>query len=36
MDRVHEVATTITQHHPDLIQPIIRRWLGDAVQYIEA
>ena len=36
LEAVHELAETILAHHPDHVEPLLRRWVGEAAQYVEA
>lgn len=36
MDPVHATAELILREHPDRVEPLIQRWVGDSVQYVEA
>jgi ATP-dependent DNA helicase RecG len=36
MDPVHATAELILRDYPDRVEPLIRRWVGDSVQYVEA
>ncbi len=35
IEQIHDAANLICRHHPEAIQPIIDRWLGNAEQYAE-
>jgi len=30
---VEETATALFQHWPDHVEPLVRRWIGDAARY---
>jgi ATP-dependent DNA helicase RecG len=36
VESVHQAADELTRTHPDHVQPLIQRWLGEAAQYVEA
>ena len=36
VESIHQAADELTQAHPDHVQPLIERWLGEAAQYVEA
>lgn len=36
MDTVHETAETILRAHPESVDPLIQRWLGDSVHFAAA
>jgi ATP-dependent DNA helicase RecG len=36
MDAVHGVAERMLRDYPERVEPLIRRWLGNSVQYVEA
>ncbi|SMF94886.1 ATP-dependent DNA helicase RecG [Methylomagnum ishizawai] len=37
LDEVHAVADTLLQRHPEWVEPLIRRWMGQEVaRYVEA
>jgi ATP-dependent DNA helicase RecG len=36
MDTVHGTAELILREHPDRVDPLIKRWIGDSAQYVEA
>ena len=36
INRMHEAAATLLRNHPEYAEPLIRRWIGDSVQYVEA
>ena len=33
LDEVRDAAETVLQHHPDVIDPLIHRWIGERVNY---
>jgi ATP-dependent DNA helicase RecG len=36
MDAVHNTAERMLRDYPERVEPLIRRWLGNSVQYVEA
>jgi ATP-dependent DNA helicase RecG len=36
MVKVQEASIQLQKEHPDHVAPLIQRWLGHAVQYVEA
>ncbi len=35
LDQVKATAETLLDHHPDSVEPLLRRWLADGVRYAE-
>ena len=35
LDEVHDASEIILQQYPEIIDPLVKRWLGDRVNYVK-